>query len=60
MNSDVWINGILLGRRPNGYVSFAYDITRHLVRGVNQLSFESTTPAAQFPLVHRQRLSSSG
>jgi len=38
MNSDVWINGFHLGRRPNGYVSFAYDITRHLVPGVNQLS----------------------
>jgi beta-galactosidase len=35
MNSDVWINGTLLGRRPNGYVSFAYDVTRHLVAGVN-------------------------
>ena len=35
MNSDVWINGAHLGRRPNGYVSFAYDITRHLVAGVN-------------------------
>jgi beta-galactosidase len=28
MNSDVWINGIHLGRRPYGYTSFAYDITR--------------------------------
>jgi len=35
MNSDVWINGVLLGRRPYGYVSFAYDITAHLVPGVN-------------------------
>jgi beta-galactosidase len=35
MNSDVWINGILLGRRPYGYISFAYEITQHLVPGVN-------------------------
>jgi beta-galactosidase len=35
MNADVWINGVPLGRRPYGYVSFAYDITPHLVPGVN-------------------------
>ena len=35
MNSDVWINGVHLGRRPYGYVSFAYDITKHLTAGVN-------------------------
>jgi beta-galactosidase len=35
MNSDVWVNGVHLGRRPYGYVSFAYDVTRHLVPGVN-------------------------
>jgi len=35
MNSEVWVNGVRLGRRPNGYVSFAYDITPHLVAGVN-------------------------
>jgi beta-galactosidase len=35
MNSDVWINGVQLGRRPYGYISFAYDITKHLVPGVN-------------------------
>ena len=35
MNSDVWINGVHLGRRPYGYISFAYDITKHLVPGVN-------------------------
>jgi beta-galactosidase len=29
-NSDVWINGFHLGRRPYGYVSFAYDLTGHL------------------------------
>jgi len=35
MNSDVWLNGVHLGRRPYGYVTFAYDITPHLVPGVN-------------------------
>jgi beta-galactosidase len=29
-NSDVWINGFHLGHRPNGYVSFFYDLTGHL------------------------------
>lgn len=29
-NSDVWINGHLLGHRPNGYVSFVYDLTPYL------------------------------
>ncbi|HXY19029.1 MAG TPA: glycoside hydrolase family 2 TIM barrel-domain containing protein [Gemmatimonadales bacterium] len=35
MNSDVWINGFHLGRRPYGYSSFAYDVSGHLVAGVN-------------------------
>lgn len=34
-HSDVWINGFLLGHRPYGYSSFAYDVTRHLAPGVN-------------------------
>lgn len=29
-NSKVWINGHLLGERPNGYVSFRYDLTPHI------------------------------
>jgi len=28
--SEVWINGVSLGKRPNGYISFCYDITPHL------------------------------
>ncbi len=35
MNSDVWINGVHLGHRPYGYISFAYDVTDHLVSGIN-------------------------
>ncbi len=29
-NSDVWVNGFHVGHRPNGYVSFHYDLTGHL------------------------------
>ncbi|MFT4176755.1 MAG: glycoside hydrolase family 2 TIM barrel-domain containing protein [Luteolibacter sp.] len=29
-NSDVWINGVNLGHRPYGYVSFHYELTPHL------------------------------
>ena len=29
-NSDVWINGFHLGKRPYGYVSFEYEMTGHL------------------------------
>lgn len=29
-NSQVWINGYYLGRRPNGYISFRYDISDYL------------------------------
>ncbi|MDH6356884.1 sugar-binding domain-containing protein [Parabacteroides sp. PF5-9] len=29
-NSKVWINGHLLGFRPNGYISFRYDLTPYL------------------------------
>lgn len=35
MNSDVWINGVHLGRRPYGYIGFAYDVGKHLVPGLN-------------------------
>ncbi len=32
-NSDVWINGHHLGRRPSGYASIAYDLTPHVKLG---------------------------
>jgi len=32
-NSEVWINGQYLGKRPYGYVAFSYDLTPHLVAG---------------------------
>lgn len=30
MNSEVWINGHYLGKRPFGYISFNYDLTPYL------------------------------
>jgi beta-galactosidase len=39
MNSDVWLNGQLLGNHPYGYTAFAYDLTPHLRRtGENVLA----------------------
>jgi beta-galactosidase len=32
-NSEVWINGHFLGKRPYGYISFAYELTPHLIYG---------------------------
>ncbi|HEY9048317.1 MAG TPA: sugar-binding domain-containing protein, partial [Ohtaekwangia sp.] len=29
-NSEVWINGTSLGKRPNSYISFEYDLTPYL------------------------------
>ncbi|GGA36909.1 hypothetical protein GCM10011395_04030 [Sphingomonas psychrolutea] len=29
-NADIWLNGVHLGFHPNGYTSFAYDLTPHL------------------------------
>ncbi|MFZ9938142.1 MAG: sugar-binding domain-containing protein, partial [Luteolibacter sp.] len=33
MNSEVWINGHPLGKRPYGYLGFEYDLTPHLKFG---------------------------
>ncbi|HEV3250007.1 MAG TPA: glycoside hydrolase family 2 TIM barrel-domain containing protein, partial [Puia sp.] len=32
-NSEVWINGHFLGLRPNGYISFRYELTPYLSYG---------------------------
>jgi beta-galactosidase len=32
-NAEVWINGHALGKRPNGYISFQYELTDHLFFG---------------------------
>lgn len=51
-NSEVYINGHLLGKRPNGYVSFSYDMSDHLrFGGNNQLSVRvnnSIQPASRW------------
>jgi beta-galactosidase len=36
-NSDVWINGHHLGKRPNGYVKLNYDLTPYLKFGENNV-----------------------
>lgn len=30
-NSSVWVNGQFLGKRPNGYSSFSYDLSKYLL-----------------------------
>ncbi|ARV16577.1 glycoside hydrolase family 2 TIM barrel-domain containing protein [Polaribacter sp. SA4-12] len=32
-NSEVWINGNYLGKRPYGYIPFSYELTEHLKYG---------------------------
>ncbi len=34
-NSEVWINGEYLGKRPMGYIAFNYDMTPHIKPGRN-------------------------
>ncbi len=38
LNSSVWLNGHLLGKRPSGYISFEYDLTPYLQQGENVLT----------------------
>ncbi|WP_152285453.1 sugar-binding domain-containing protein [Flavicella marina] len=35
-NASVWINGHFLGKRPNGYSSFSYDLSEHLNFGAKE------------------------
>ncbi len=35
-NSEVWINGTYLGKRPNGYISFRYELTPYLGYGAQK------------------------
>jgi beta-galactosidase len=46
-NSDVWLNGRHLGRRPNGYVSFRYDVTPHVKPGAKNLLVVKSDTSAQ-------------
>lgn len=36
-NSEVWINGHYLGKRPNGFSTFRYDLTPYLLAGDNNV-----------------------
>ena len=36
-NSEVFLNGQSLGKRPYGYISFSYDLTRHLKIGADNV-----------------------
>jgi beta-galactosidase len=36
-NSEVWVNGQFLGKRPYGYIGFDYDLTPHLKFGAENL-----------------------
>jgi len=36
-NSEVWINDTFLGKRPNGYISFQYDLTPYIKYGKKNL-----------------------
>ena len=53
-NSEVWINGVHLGKRPYGYVNFSYDLTQHLKFGkgaVNLIAVRTDTtvqPASRY------------
>ncbi|MBK8564291.1 MAG: DUF4982 domain-containing protein [Saprospiraceae bacterium] len=35
-NSEVWLNGQSLGKRPSGYISFRYDLTPYLKYGAEK------------------------
>ncbi|HEY5469686.1 MAG TPA: glycoside hydrolase family 2 TIM barrel-domain containing protein [Bacteroidales bacterium] len=53
-NSDVWINGFHLGKRPYGYSSFSYDLSGHLKFGKGETNIlsvradNSVQPASRF------------
>ncbi|WP_225871053.1 sugar-binding domain-containing protein [Pedobacter frigiditerrae] len=36
-NSEVWLNGQFIGKRPYGYISFAYDLSKYLKAGKNTI-----------------------
>ncbi len=46
-SSDVWMNGTHLGHRPNGYVSFRYDVTAAIKPGAANLLVVKADTSAQ-------------
>ncbi|MCH5598244.1 sugar-binding domain-containing protein [Niabella ginsengisoli] len=41
MNSEVWINGHYLGKRPYGYISYEYELTPYLRNGKNIIAVKA-------------------
>ena len=51
MNSEVWINGNYISKRPYGYISFRYDISKYLKEGQNTIAVRvdnSLEPSARW------------
>ena len=51
MNAEVWINDAYLGKRPYGYISFSYDVTKYLKTGRNVVAVRidnSLEPSARW------------
>ncbi|TBN02961.1 DUF4982 domain-containing protein [Hyunsoonleella flava] len=51
MNSEVWVNGNYIAKRPYGYISFRYDISKHLKEGKNTIAVRvdnSLEPSARW------------
>jgi beta-galactosidase len=46
-NSDVWVNGHFVGKRPFGYISFGYDVTAHLNPGAENVIAVKVDNSAQ-------------
>ncbi len=40
-NSEVWINGHYLGKRPNGFIPFEYELTEYLNPGKNTITVKA-------------------
>jgi len=51
MNSEVWVNGNYIAKRPYGYISFRYDISQYLKEGKNTIAVRvdnSLEPSARW------------
>jgi beta-galactosidase len=51
MNSEVWVNGNYIAKRPYGYISFRYDISKYLKAGNNTIAVRvdnSLEPSARW------------
>lgn len=51
MNSSVYFNGHLVGTRPYGYISFCYDITDFLVRGIRTVENRCRNAGRRYELL---------